>query len=211
VKDGETKSFRFKANRPGVYIYHCASPHIPTHIANGMYGMIIVEPTAGLPPADREFYVMQGELYTSGPLGRQGHQKFSRQKLLAEEPEYVVFNGRVGALRGSGALTANVGERIRLYVGVGGFVPSNFHVIGAVFDKVYPEGDIMSSPLRNVQTTIIPAGGATIVEFTADVPGTYFLVDHILTRAVDRGAIGEIIVTGPARPDLFSNIPSSSN
>jgi nitrite reductase (NO-forming) len=200
VKDGETKIFRFKANRPGVYVYHCASPHVPTHIANGMYGLIIVEPKKGLEPVDKEFYVMQGELYTKGALGRKGHQEFSKTKLLAEKPEYFIFNGRTGALAGSGALRANVGERIRLYVGVGGFVPSNFHVIGAVFDKVYPEGAISSPPLRNVQTTIIPAGGSAVVEFTVDVPGKYLLVDHSLTRSVDRGALGELIVEGPRNP-----------
>jgi Cu+-exporting ATPase len=206
VKDGETKIFRFKANRPGVYVYHCASPHVPTHIANGMYGLIIVEPKKGLAPVDKEFYVMQGELYTTGALGRKGRQQFSRKKLLAENPEYFVFNGRTGALAGSGALRASVGERIRLYIGVGGFVPSNFHVIGAVFDKVYPEGDIVSPPLRNVQTTIIPAGGSAVVEFTVDVPGKYLLVDHSLTRSIDRGALGELIVEGPRNPELFSAV-----
>ncbi|MDO8648881.1 MAG: heavy metal translocating P-type ATPase [Candidatus Peregrinibacteria bacterium] len=211
VKDGETKIFRFKANRPGVYVYHCASPHVPTHIANGMYGLIVVEPKKALPKVDREFYVMQGELYTSGPLGRQGYQTLSRKKLLAERPEYVVFNGRVGALQGSGALKAKVGERIRIYVGVGGFVSSNFHVIGAVFDKVYPEGDITSPPVRNVQTTTIPAGGSAVVEFTVDVPGTYLLVDHSLTRSIDRGAIGEIVVEGPERPDLFRAVPDTAS
>jgi Cu+-exporting ATPase len=211
VKDGETKIFRFKANRPGVYVYHCASPHVPTHIANGMYGLIVVEPKEALEPVDKEFYVMQGELYTSGALGRKGRQQFSREKLLAEKPEYFVFNGRTGALAGSGALRAKVGERIRLYVGVGGFVPSNFHVIGAVFDKVYPEGDITSPPLRNVQTTIIPAGGSTVVEFAVDVPGTYLLVDHSLTRSVDRGALGELIVEGPRNPEMFSVVNPDPN
>lgn len=211
VKDGETKIFRFKANRPGVYVYHCASPHVPTHIANGMYGLIVVEPKTGLEPVDKEFYVMQGELYTSGTLGRKGRQQFSREKLLAENPEYFIFNGRTGALAGSGALRANVGERIRLYVGVGGFVPSNFHVIGAVFDKVYSEGDIVSPPLRNVQTTIIPAGGSAVVEFTVDVPGRYLLVDHSLTRSVDRGALGELIVEGPRNLEMFSAVNPDPN
>jgi Cu+-exporting ATPase len=211
VEDGETKIFRFKANRPGVYIYHCASPHVPTHIANGMYGMIVVEPKEGLPPVDREFYVMQGELYTVGALGKKGYQEFSKAKLLAEQPEYFVFNGRTGALAGSGALRANVGERIRLYVGVGGFVPSNFHVIGAVFDKVYTEGDILSSPRRNVQTTVIPAGGATVVEFTVDVPGTYLLVDHSLTRSVDRGALGELVVEGRGNAAMYSAVNPDPN
>jgi len=211
VKDGETKIFRFTANRPGVYVYHCASPHVPTHIANGMYGLIIVEPREGLEPVDKEFYVMQGELYTKGALGRKGHQEFSKAKLLAEKPEYFIFNGRTGALAGSGTLRANVGERIRLYVGVGGFVPSNFHVIGGVFDKVYPEGAITSPPLRNVQTTIIPAGGSAVVEFTVDVPGTYLLVDHSLTRSVDRGALGELIVEGPRNPEMFSAVNPDPN
>lgn len=211
VKDGETKIFRFKANRSGVYVYHCASPHVPTHIANGMYGLIVVEPKEGLEPVDKEFYVMQGELYTSGALGKKGHQKFSKEKLLAENPEYFIFNGRTGALAGSGALRANVGERIRLYVGVGGSVPSNFHVIGAVFDKVYPEGAITSPPLRNVQTTIVPAGGSAVVEFTVDVPGKYLLVDHSLTRSIDRGALGELIVEGPRNPELFSAVNPDPN
>ncbi len=211
VKDGETKIFRFKANRPGVYVYHCASPHVPTHIANGMYGLIVVEPKEGLEPVDKEFYVMQGELYTAGALGKKGHQKFSKAKLLAEKPEYFIFNGRTGALAGSGALRASVGERIRLYIGVGGFVPSNFHVIGAVFDKVYPEGDIISPPLRNVQTTIVPAGGSAVVEFTVDVPGKYLLVDHSLTRSIDRGALGELIVEGPRNPELFSAVNPDPN
>lgn len=208
VKDGETKTFRFRANRPGVYVYHCASPHVPTHIANGMYGLIVVEPKEGLPKVDREFYVMQGELYTAGALGDLGHQNFSRTKLLNERPEYIVFNGRVGALQGSGALRARVGERIRLFVGVGGFVSSNFHVIGAVFDKVYAEGSLSSPALRNIQTTTIPVGGSAVVEFTVDAPGRYLLVDHSLPRSIDRGAIGEIIVEGPERPDLFSAVPN---
>ena len=211
VQDGETKIFRFTANRPGVYVYHCASPHVPTHIANGMYGLIIVEPKEGLSTVDKEFYVMQGELYTAGALGRKGHQKLSKAKLLDEKPEYFVFNGRTGALAGSGALRASVGERIRLYVGVGGFVSSNFHVIGAVFDKVYPEGDITSPPLHNVQTTVIPAGGSAVVEFTVDVPGTYLLVDHSLTRSVDRGAHGELIVEGPRNPAMFSAVNPDPN
>ena len=203
VQEGETKTFQFRALRPGVYVYHCASPHIPTHIANGMYGLIVVEPRKPLPKIDREFYLMQGELYTEGKLGKKGLQELSKKKLLSTEPEYIVFNGRMEALRGEKALKANVGERIRLYVGVGGFVPSNLHVIGAIFDSVYPEGDLLSPPLRNIQTTLIPAGGSAIVEFTVDVPGTYQIVDHSLSRSVDRGAIAEIIVEGPERPDLF--------
>lgn len=203
---GETKSFAFKAMRPGLYVYHCASPHIPTHIANGMYGMILVEPKAGMAKVDKEFYIMQGEFYTSGKNGEKGLQGFSREKMDAENPEYIVFNGRVGSLTGSRALKANVGETVRIYFGVGTFVPSNFHVIGGIMDKLYPEGDIVSAPHRNVQTTLVPAGGAMMTEFTTEVPGKFLLVDHALPRAIDKGALGELVVTGDARPDIIRAI-----
>ena len=203
AKDGETKTFSFKATRPGLYVYHCASPHIPTHIANGMYGLILVEPKAGLPKVDREFYVMQGELYTSGKFGAKGLQEFDKDKLDMEHPEYFVFNGRVGSLTGDRALKAKTGETVRIFFGVGTFVPSNFHVIGGIFDKLYPEGDIVSLPHRNVQTTLVPAGGSAVVEMTMEVPGKLLLVDHALPRAIDKGAVGEFVVEGAERPDLF--------
>jgi len=207
VKSGETKAFEFTATRPGLYVYHCASPHIPTHIANGMYGMILVEPAGGLSKVDREFYIMQGELYTAGHVGQKGHQEFSKEKLLAEQPEYVIFNGRQGALTGTHALKARTGEKIRLFVGVGTFLPSNFHVIGGILDALYPEGDLVSPPHRNVQTTLIPAGGAAMAELTLNVPGKYLLVDHSLARAIDRGAVGEIVVEGKDRPDIYRALP----
>jgi nitrite reductase (NO-forming) len=194
VAPNDTKSFRFKATRPGIYIYHCASPHVPTHIANGMYGMILVEPEGGLQPVDREFYVMQGEFYTTGKVGEKGHQEFDLEKLLMEHPEYVVFNGRMGALTGERALRAEVGEKVRIFFGVSGQLASNFHIIGEIFDNLYPEGDIVSAPRKNVQTTLVPGGGATMVEFTTEVPGTYLLVDHALGRAINRGAVGQLIV-----------------
>ncbi|MBI2048488.1 MAG: nitrite reductase, copper-containing [Parcubacteria group bacterium] len=206
VGPNETKTFEFKAMRPGLYVYHCASPHVPSHIANGMYGLILVEPKGGLPLVDREFYVVQGELYTSGKLGEKGHQEMSKDKLLAEAPEYFVFNGRKGALTGDRALKAKVGETVRIFFGVSGQVPSNFHVIGEIFDKLYPEGDIVSPPHRNVQTTLVPAGGAAMVEFTLEAPGKYLLVDHALTRAIDRGAVGELFVDGPERPAVIKKL-----
>lgn len=204
--DGETHSFEFLASRPGVYVYHCASPHIPTHIANGMYGLIVVEPREGLPSVDREFYVMQGELYTSGALGEKGHQLLDRDKLLQENPEYFVFNGRVGSLTGERALRARAGERIRIFFGVGTHIASNLHLIGGIFDRLYPEGDILSPPRRNVQTTVVPPGGSAMIEFVLDVPGKYLLVDHSLTRAIDRGAVAELVIEGSPRPDLFRSL-----
>jgi nitrite reductase (NO-forming) len=206
ARTGETSVFRFTATRPGIYVYHCASPHVPTHIANGMYGMILIEPKKGLPPVDKEFYVMQGELYTTGKLGDKGHQEFSKEKLLAERPEYFVFNGKTGALTGDNALRAKTSEKIRLFMGVGSHIGSNFHIIGGILDKLYDQGDILSSPLQNVQTTYVPPGSAIMAEFTIDVPGTYTLVDHSLTRAIDRGAVGELIIEGDDRPDLFRSI-----
>jgi nitrite reductase (NO-forming) len=201
------KTFQFKATNPGVYVYHCASPHIPTHIANGMYGLIVVEPKEGLPPVDKEFYVMQGDFYTKGSFGDKGHQEFSLEKLLAETPSYFLFNGRVGGITGERAMEAEVGDRIRMYVGVGSHVASNFHIIGEVIDRLYVDGSLSSSPIEDIQTTIIPAGGAIAIEFTVEVPGTYLLVDHSLTRAVDKGALAELVVRGPDNPNEFRAIP----
>ena len=203
VGQGEAKSFRFKATHPGIYVYHCASPHVPSHIANGMYGMILVEPAEGLAKVDREFYVMQGDFYTAGKYGAKGFQMFSKEKLLAEQPDYFLFNGRVNSLSGERALKAKVGEKIRLFVGVGSHVASNFHIIGAVFDKLYKDGAITNQPLKDVQTTTISPGSAVMIEFTAEVPGKYLLVDHSLSRAIDKGALAELIIDGPEQSELY--------
>jgi len=203
VKPGETKTLTFKATTAGLFIYHCAAGNPATHIANGMYGMILVEPKQGLAKVDHEYYIMQGELYTHGRLGKKGYQKFNSRKMIDERPEYIVFNGRTGALAGDGQLNAKVGDKIRLFVGNAGVAKiSSFHVIGEIFDKVYPEAAI-SNPHKNVQTTLVPAGGATMVEFKVDYPGNYVLVDHALTR-VDRGAWGILNVTGQKNDALYS-------
>lgn len=202
VAPGEEATFSFKALNPGLFIYHCATAPIPQHIANGMYGMILIEPVGGLPKVDHEFYVMQAELYTTTPYGTAGQHEFSMEKLLGENADYVLFNGRVGALTGAGALKAKVGETVRIYFGVGGFLSSNFHVIGEVFDRVYPEG-AFAQPLENVQTTLVPAGGATVVDFTLNVPGRYLLVDHSLGRALNKGAAGYLEVEGIQDKTIF--------
>ncbi|MBB4067257.1 copper-containing nitrite reductase [Gellertiella hungarica] len=181
---GETKTFSFQATKPGLYVYYCEVPMAAHHIANGMYGLILVEPETGMPPVDREFYVMQGEIYTSKPFGTKGNQVESVEKLLDERPEYYVFNGAANALTGTNALTAKVGEKVRIYFGVGGpNKTSSFHVIGEVFDRVYQLGSLDSPPLTDVQTVTVPPGGATVVDLTMDVPGEYTLVDHALSRA----------------------------
>ncbi len=202
VPPGEEGTFTFKALNPGLYVYHCATPHIPSHVANGMYGLILVEPEGGLDPVDREFYVMQGEIYTEQERGTEGHVGYDAEAMMAEDPTYVVWNGAFQGLTEDLALTAEVGDRIRLFVGNGGpNLISSFHVIGEIFDAVYPEG--ASEPQHNVQTTLVPAGGATWVEFTVDVPGRYLLVDHALTRTLDGGAVAYLDVEGPENPDVF--------
>jgi len=210
VAPGESKTFRFQAMNPGVYVYHCAVPPVAHHIASGMYGLIVVEPAGGLPQVDREFYVMQGEMYLEGNRGDKGLRAFSTEKMLAEQPEYVIFNGSVGALTGDNALKANVGETVRIFFGVGGpNITSSFHVIGEIFDRVASEGGAYEDPskwLTNVQTTGVPTGGATTVEFTVQVPGKYVLVDHSLGRAM-KGAVGILEVSGPENPDVFLPMP----
>jgi nitrite reductase (NO-forming) len=210
VAPGETKTFRFQAMNPGVYVYHCAVPPVAHHIASGMYGLIVVEPPQGLPKVDHEFYVMQGEFYLEGNRGDKGHRNFSTEKMLAEQPEYVVFNGSVGALTGDNALKAKVGETVRIFFGVGGpNITSSFHVIGEIFDRVASEGGAYEDPskwLTNVQTTGVPTGGATTVEFQVQVPGRYVLVDHSLGRAI-KGAVGILTVEGPENPDVFLPMP----
>ncbi len=204
VAAGEEKAFEWKALNPGLFVYHCAGPPTHVHVANGMYGLVLVEPADGLARVDREYYVMQGEFYTRGATLARGHQPFDPKKARDESPEYVVFNGRVRSLIDGEALKANVGETVRLYVGNGGpNLTSAFHVIGEIFDVVYREGGLGLEPSRNIQTTLIPPGGAAIVEFRVEVPGRYLLVDHSLFRALEKGAVGSLEVTGPDAPEVF--------
>jgi nitrite reductase (NO-forming) len=204
VDPGEEKSMTWKALVPGLYVYHCATPMVAEHIANGMYGLILVEPEGGLPPVDREFYVMQGEIYTDAAFGQRGSQEFSVEKLLDERPEYFVFNGSVGALSKLHRLHANVGETVRFFFGVGGpNFTSSFHVIGEIFDKVYLLGGFDSPPLEGIQTVTVPPGGATVTEFKLQVPGNYTLVDHALARA-ERGLVGILSVDGPPNTDIYN-------
>ena len=200
---GEEKRVKFKALIPGLYVYHCATPMVAHHIANGMYGLILVEPEEGLPPVDREFYVMQGEIYTEAAFGQHGSQEFNVEKLLNERPEYFVFNGSVGALSKLHPLKAKVGETVRIFFGVGGpNFTSSFHVIGEIFDKVYNLGGVFSEPLKGIQTVSVPPGGAVIAEFKLEVPGNYILVDHALSR-LERGLVGILQVEGPANADIY--------
>ncbi len=204
---GHETVFSFKAMRAGLFIYHCATAPVPMHIANGMYGMVLVEPPQGLPPVDHEYYVVQGDFYTGGSYHEPGLQPFDMQKMLLAQPTYVLFNGREGSLTGDRALSSKVGDTVRLFVGDGGpNLVSSFHVIGQIFDSAQVEGGSLVN--HNVQTTLVPAGGATMVEMTTMVPGTYLLVDHSITRAFMQGALGELKVSGPPQPALYNKISS---
>ena len=206
VAPGQTGHVRFKALAPGLYIYHCASPvpNIPTHIANGMYGMILVEPEDGLPKVDKELYLFQSEFFTKSS-GKDQPLEFSMEKGLAESPDYILFNGRDGAVDGEGNYKVEVGDTVRVYFGnIGPNSSSSFHVIGEIFDKVYVEGSLDGLVNKNVQTTLVPAAGATIVEFKADVPGTLIPLDHSIFR-VAKGAIGFLTVEGKNNPEIFSS------
>ncbi|EJU29781.1 MULTISPECIES: copper-containing nitrite reductase [Capnocytophaga] len=203
VAPGQQRTFSFKCLNPGLYVYHCAQAPVPMHIANGMYGLILVEPEGGLPPVDKEYYVMQGDFYTDGAYGAGGTQAFNQEKALMENPDYIVFNGKVGSLTQDGALTANPGETVRLFVGNGGpNKVSSFHVIGEIFDRVHVEGGSLMN--ENVQTTLIPAGGAAIVEFKVDVPGSYVLVDHSIFRAFNKGALGLLVAKGEENRKIYA-------
>lgn len=200
---GHESVFSFKALNSGLYVYHCATAPVGMHIANGMYGLILVEPKEGLPKVDHEYYVMQGDFYTKGANGKLGYQPFDMEKAIDERPTYVVFNGSVGSLTGEKALKSKVGDTIRLFVGNGGpNLVSSFHVIGEIFDKVYLEAGSVFT--KNVQTTLVPAGGATIVEFKIDVPGSYILVDHSIFRTFNKGSLGIIKAEGDENKNIYS-------
>jgi len=200
---GRTSTFRWKALQSGLYIYHCAVAPVGMHIGNGMYGLVLVEPKEGLPKVDKEFYIVQGDFYTKGKYGEPGLQPFDMDKAIREDADYVVFNGHVGAIAGDNALKAKVGETVRMYVGNGGpNLVSSFHVIGEIFDKVYVEGGKLIN--ENVQSTLIPAGGAAMIEFKVDIPGSYTIVDHSLFRAFNKGALGQLKVEGAENPEIMT-------
>lgn len=202
ARPGESKGFTFKALHPGLYVYHCAIPMAAQHIANGMYGMILVEPEEGLPKVDHEYYVMQGEIYTEQPNGTKGELTQSIDKIFAEQPDYMVFNGAVDGLARK-PLRAKAGETIRIFFGdAGPDKDSSFHIIGAILDKAWPYGSFDAPPVSNVQTLTVPPGGAAVVELKPPVPGKFFLVDHSLSR-VEKGLKGTLEVSGQERADLF--------
>lgn len=201
VAPGEIKTVTFKALHPGLFVYHCATPNVANHMTHGMYGLILVEPKEGLTKVDHEYYVMQGEYYATGGMGRKGLQLFDAQAMLDGNPTYVFLNGKVNGLGDS--MQAKTGETVRMYVGNGGVnLTSSFHVIGEIFDNVFSEGSLTADPHTDIQTTSVPAGGATVVEFDLNVPGNYILVDHALAR-MEKGAWGVLKVSGAENKEIY--------
>lgn len=211
TEENETKTARFGLLYPGLYLYHCAAAPVPVHIANGMYGLMYVQPAEGnLPPVDREYYVMQSEFYHEPPEveenGRPSSQvEFSYPNALREEPNVVVFNGNESALTRDKPLKANVNETVRIFFGnAGPNLTSSFHVIGSHFTRVYRDGSVVDPPARSISTVSVPPGGAAITDLKMVVPGTYTLVDHAIFR-LDKGAVGFLNVSGKPRPGIYQS------
>jgi copper-containing nitrite reductase len=205
---GQSKTFTFQATTPGLFVYHCGTPMIAEHIANGMYGLILVEPEGGLPPVDHEYYVMQGEIYTTAAKGKAGLQQFSDAKLMEESPEYFVFNGAVDALTKTHPMQAKVGETVRVFFGdAGPNATSSLHVVGEIFTHDYELGSLTSPPLSGVQTAGVPPGAAAILEFKASVPGRFAMMDHAMARMM-KGLMATFDITGAENATLMHAGPA---
>ena len=209
VAPGESKTIEARMLYPGFFMYHCAYGDVPAHISHGMYGGILVDPAESLPAVDHEWYMVQSEFYTAG--SGPGPVELDREAVTTEDPSYVVFNGAKGALAGDNALEMAVGEKSRIYfINAGLNLDSNFHPIGSHWDAVYPEAALLNEPIRGSQTTLVPAGGGVVVDIVGQVPSTVILVDHALSRAFDKGAIGQIVVSGEQQPEIFEAVDAGA-
>ena len=196
VDPGKSLSFSFKAEVPGAFVYHCGTPPVLLHMANGMYGAIIVDPATPLPPADESYVIVQSEWYTQQISGNLMGPDY--QKMLAERPDEVVFNGAAFQYRDH-PLQAVAGERVRIYfVNAGPNAWSSFHVIGATFDKVYPDGDAAHA-LSGVSTHTVGPGAGAIFDLVIPEPGQYPIVDHDFAHLM-LGAQGVLNVRAPGEP-----------
>lgn len=190
-------------------MYHCAYGDVPSHVSHGMYGGILIDPESPLPEVDHEWYLVQSEYYNTGD-GEVLTE--DRTAVSNEEPTHVVFNGAVGAVAVGRQCVAD-GRRTprpdllrqrRLNL------TSNFHPIGSHWDRVYQEAALLNEAIRGSQTTLVPAGGGTVVELLGQVPQTVVLVDHALSRAFDKGAIGHIVISGEKNPEIFNGEPGDA-
>ncbi|MFB6136972.1 MAG: nitrite reductase, copper-containing, partial [Halobacteriaceae archaeon] len=211
---GEQNAETFKAMYPGAYIYHCAVPNLDYHISAGMFGMIVVEPTGGLPEVDREFYVGQHEVYTDKAAGAEGHHKFNFGAMARENPTYVLLNGEkyAWAAANRGPLEANVGETARVFMVTGGpNLQSNFHPIGNVWSECYPNGSLSMEPHTHIQTQVVPPGSCMVGTMELPVPERIKLVDHALSRVARKGMLAEIDVLGEKNTDVFDPEPNGAD
>jgi copper-containing nitrite reductase len=209
VPPGQSKTLTFQVNTPGLFVYHCGSPMIAQHIANGMYGLILVEPPGGLTHADREYYIMQGEIYTTAAKGKAGLQEFSVENLMQENAQYYIFNGAVDSVVREYPLQANEGETVRIFFGnAGPNATSSLHMVGEIFTRYYAFGSLTSPPLTGIQTTSIPPGGAAIVELKASMPGKFTMMDHAISR-MEKGNMAILQVKGPENSALMHAGPAS--
>jgi nitrite reductase (NO-forming) len=187
VAPGQSFTFSFRANDPGVFMYHCGTKPVLMHIANGMYGAIVVDPATPLPKADREYVLVSSEWYLSSP-GLDKPASFDMAKAHQMAPDWVTWNGYAGQYV-KHPLTVNPGETVRFWVvAAGPSFDTDFHVVGTLLDRAWIDGD-MTQHLRNVQTATVPAGGGGVFDVKIDTPGLYPFVSHSFA-SVDMGQVG---------------------
>jgi nitrite reductase (NO-forming) len=195
VMPGKSVSYTFRANDPGVFMYHCGTKPVLMHIANGMYGAIVVEPPAGtLPKADKEYVLVASEWYLDSD-GLKKPAQFNMDKAHARQPDWMTFNGYAGQYV-KHPLTAKPGETVRFWVvDAGPSIDTDFHIVGTLLDRAWVSSGLTNEPLENVQTVAVPAGGGGVFDVKIDTPGLYPFVSHAFA-AVDQGQVGLLNVGG---------------
>jgi nitrite reductase (NO-forming) len=196
VKPGESFTFRFRANDPGVYMYHCGTKPVLAHIANGMYGAIVVSPVQRpLPKADREYVLVASEWYLTND-GIEEPASLDMAKAHAMTPDWTTFNGYANQYV-THPLTSKPGETVRFWVvAAGPTLSTAFHVVGTIFDRAWPNANVLGAPQRGVQTVDVPAGGGGVFDVKIDEPGLYPFVSHAFAH-VDLGQVGLLKVGNP--------------
>jgi len=194
VAPGDSFTFRFTASDPGVFMYHCGTKPVLAHIANGMYGAIVVDPATPLPKADREYVLVASEWYLNGD-GVSEPASLDMAKARAMQPDWTTFNGYANQYV-THPLTAKPGETVRLYVvAAGPTLDTDFHVVGTIFNRAWVNGD-MTQYQQGVQTVGVPAGGGAVFDVKIDEPGLYPFVSHAFAH-VDLGQVGLLKVGNP--------------
>jgi nitrite reductase (NO-forming) len=195
VDPGKSFSFQFRATDPGVFMYHCGTKPVLMHIANGMYGAIVVSPAKPLPPVDKNYVLVASEWYMTTD-GIKQPASFDMAKAHAMLPDWTTFNGYANQYV-THPLTAKPGERVRLWVvAAGPTLDTDFHVVGTIFDRAWPNANVTGTPQHGVQTVQVPAGGGGVFDVKIDQPGLYPFVSHAFAH-VDLGQVGLLEVGHP--------------